>query len=1418
MPANVDPNVYAMSIQMQLDSGDALDTLNEFSDSVTDVEQKVSDAATKAIGSIQNVATSVNDALKDSLKTSESINSTSLDIEKAFSMIGSHLDEMGDPTTEELETLQEAFDVLEDWIKTVEKKNLLHEKEKDMLEEEQDIVKSILGDLGDVAQEIGKSVKAVYAVVGAFSKVMETIAKANDIQEQFVENNYRLYGSMDGIAADVRGLGREYGALEKEAVQAYKALADVRTPREEIDKMTKNLVQMNRVTGVGMQTLAEYTKQLRGVGGTAATTELHLNRMQDMMRKAGLSADQMNKILSNSEASMQELTALFGNREGAEYFQETKVAAAGMAQQLGFNAEAASKQLDLLATDIGTVALMAGRAGMEIPKTAEETEKVFIAASIAASKEYDAIQNSNLSLAEKQARMEALRASYGFHNKQALEASAALGREIERRRAAGEAIGNMQDLYDKVNKSMEENFDATQRFARSWADLKEAVGGIFREFFNLIGIILVPMIKWLTRAANAIAAVIGFFVKLYDAARNLPILGWLIKWGEEIVGLFLAIAFVIVLVVVAFAGLASVGSMITSVWSGAGSMMTGIGNAMVNVANAIGRAIVAVFQAIGNALRALGQAVQPVMVPLIALGFAFLLTGIGAWFFAMAIDQIVQTGWAAIPAFIGLAIGLVILGLVLIWLGGMIQGPIAIGMLILAVVMLAIGAAAWLMGAGLLMAAQAFEMIHDAIGPHSPPMWVALPLVAAGLLLVAAAALLGAPGLLVLAVVLFIVAIAAWMLAPAFVAIVKSMEGLDAEVVMNVGYGLVIGAALFLAAAAIMLVAAALLLPAAAMLAASMAILALAAPLTITVGAQLAIGGALMFVGSVLMLAASIILLPAAVIIFVSGALILMGAIMLMMGLPLIIAAAALMMIAGPALIVGAILFAIGAFFLSGAAATIYENGILVGAGGQALLAGTQAVLAAADLIGDAGGALDDALDALGEAIENLDTDAINTLYQVSILLAMAGMWLMIGSIGLYVGAIILVMAAQVMLGGAESVAQAATLMLPASEQFIQVGFNFMIAGELMYYGAYQIMAATAALFVAVFGLFVLTPILIMVGFELIFGAILIYISGLILMAAADMMIQASTQMVLASSFIMEAAELLWWSGLSLMMAGPMLAYGSLQVIMATWLLIEAAFMLTIAGRWLVPAAMSIWTGMWWLDSALMRFKNTIPVIEKVGAAVFKLAQSLDLMRNAPFDSLQKTARDGLAAIPMLDKFAAQLPSVAERMASATEKFKKPASELAQVLNTLGDAILKFDGVGQNLAAEMESVSNTLDEYSYRLEAASQRIQTAVESKAIPAMASADNAGIEEAVKSEAITQVQVTTDTEGAEAAADEQTEAMFSQVQLLQALDEKLALLVASGPSGEVGEILALLNAYLPEMATRRGGLSSEMNSWMK
>lgn len=1414
----VDPNVYALSIQMQLDSGDAMDTLDQFSTGVSDVEKQVSDAAQSAMTSISDVASTVNNALTDSLKTTQAFSTASLDVEKAFQEIASQLDDMGDLSPEELDTWLEILDVFDDVIKTIDKKNLLHDEELKKIQQEKEAADELSEMFKEVTKGIRESVAAVTAITKAFAALMETIAKASDIQEKFVENNYRMYGSMDGIAVQVRDIGREYGVLEGEAIEAYKALADVRTPRDEIGRMTSNLVQMNRVTGVGMTTLAEYTKQLRGVGATAASTELHLNRMQDMMRKAGLSAEQMNGILGDTEVSMQTLTAMFGSREGAEYFKETQVAAAGMAQALGFSAEAVSTQLNKMATDIDTIALMAGRAGMAIPKTAEETEQVFMKVSELAAKEMQAIQDSNASLAEKNARMEALRESYGFHNQAALEASAAIGKEIERRRAAGEAIGDMNDLYESVTKSMEENYNATQRFARSWEDLKEATNGIFKEFWNLIGLVLTPMIKWLTRLANAVAWVVSWFTWLYDVARKLPVLGWIIQWGEELVGLIFAIVFVFVLLAAATGGLTTAFSGLAAAFSSGGGIISRVGTAIQNTARIMGNVVVEIFRAIGRGLQALGRAVQPVMLPLLALGAALMMAGLGAYFFASGVMMMASLPIGEMAARLFILVAAMITMIVAIAIVASVASPAVPVMYALGGALALIGLAALMMGAGLYLAAAAFQMIVDAIGPQSPPLWVKLPLVALGIMMVAAAAWFGVVPLMILAAAFLIAAVGAWVLAHAFVVIAGVIDQISSDKLIDIGYGVMIGGALFMAGAAMLLVGAGLLIAAAVLTAIAMAYLAPAAALMIPVGMQLLIGGALLFVASIQMLSAALMMFPASVMLFLSGMFILLGAVMMLTGAALLIPAAALLSAAGIALFAASIMFWFGVGAIFSAAASLMAVGIMVLIGGVGMYVGASMLYASTGILKAAASALKEAFAVLNEAIETMDFEGIARLHYASLLLAMAGIWLYIGGHGLLIGAVLLVWASVVLLLGAEYVSQAAQLMTPASEQFVQVGINFLIAGITMLIGASYILAATGILFASVYAMFFLAPMLTWAGYAMLVGAVLLYVVGLLLSWAGNLMVYASYTMMYAADIMMMAAEYLWWSGLALSLSGPMLAYGSMEVIWATHLLITAAFMLILAGRWLVPAAFAIWTGMWWLDAALSRFKNTIPVIEKVAAAVALLADSLQIMKDAPFYSLQNTARDGLAAIPMLNKFANQLPSVAERMASATEKFKKPASELAQVLNTLGDAILKFDGVGQGLAAEMESVSNTLDEYSFRLEAASQRIQTAVDQKAVPAMTAADNAGIDQAIRSEAITQVQVTTDTEGAEKATDEAAEASLSQLQVLNALNEKLGLMVGEGRANSIEEILSLLTAYLPEMANRRGGLSSEMNSWNK
>jgi len=1434
----IDPNVYALSIQMALDSREAFSTLDQFGQSATDVEQQVSGAAQSALGSITDVAAGLDSSLNAAAASAVTVNSISSDINSTSQAIASSFGEMNDVSEDQLGTLREALKILEEHADLREKglddilnekegasdilsgiedisdairtKNILHREELGLVEDEVGSVRDLGSAFDDVAKAVGASLSVVRFLGRAFERIANTIAAATEIQEQFVENNYRAYGSMEGLAQQTRQLAADQGILESESVAAYKALADVRTPREEIGKYAKQIVMLNRVTGVSIDTLAEYSRRLRAAGGDAGSAELAFNKIQESMRKFGLSAAAMNNILGDSTVSVADLKAMFGDT-GVEKFTELQVQMGGFAESVGYNAEVARAQMNLLATDMVASYKLADAAGMDAINSVEDMQRAMVEAGDAASKEFNRIQNSGMDSAEKQKELQAVSKSMGFASTEAMMLSIEMDK-LRDQMGGGNVPFN--DIMKQAQKNLEDSFTATQRFNRVLEDLYENVGLIFKNFASLIGIVLVPMLKWMARLAGAIATVIGWITSFYDWLRNLWIIGDIIQLGEEFLGLLGAIIISIVAVGSAFAGLAGAGAALTSMFSAMGSMAASIGGIISSVAQSVGTVIAQLLTSIGQGLGALGKSVQPVMLPLLALGAALMMAGVGAYFFAKGVGELLQFGWGQMAGGILMMVAAVgLLGLVLVGLAYLAM-PVIPALLAIGAAVLMIGAAAWLMGAGLKMAAEAFELIHDAIGPHSPAMWVALPMVAAGLLLVSAAALIGAPGLLILGAALFVVALAAWALAPAFASIVEAIGSFDSGTIIDVGRGMVIGSSLMLVASGILLAAAIAFVPASFAMLAGMYALAIAAPLSIAVGGMLTLGGTLLLGGATSMQAAANMLAPAASSLLESSQMILSSASMLMAGVPMITVAAGLMLVAGPALVAGAAMFAVGAFFLSSAANTIYNNGVKVGEGGAALLAGTQAIMRAANLIGQAGGALDDALERLSEAIQKLDTNSINALYNASVTLALAGVWLTAGSTGLLIGAIILVSASNILWGGAEVISASANMLNTAGLLFVAVGQNFISAGTLILAGAVRLAIGVGALLFAVIGAFALSPAIIQMAFALIFGSSLLLSAGVILNSAVLLLTLASVSMISSTRFIIESANRLYYSGGALMAAGPLLASGSASVTWASFLLIEAALMLTKAGIWLVPASMAIYTGMWWLETSLDKFRKSIPTIEKIGNAVSKIAHAFQVMKDAPFNSMKEAAETGILAIPQMEKFAKRLPAVAESMKSATEKLAGPANELAQILNNLGDAILKFDGVGQSLSAEMESVSNTLDKYSFRLEAASQRIQTAVETKAVPAMAAASDAGIDEVIKSEAITQIQVANDT-GAEIEETADTVLLATIAKELHDLNSKVEGISGSGES-EMASIAELLQQYLPVLADKQQGLESEMNQW--
>jgi hypothetical protein len=263
--------------------------------------------------------------------------------------------------------------------------------------------------------------------------------------------------------------------------------------------------------------------------------------------------------------------------------------------------------------------------------------------------------------------------------------------------------------------------------------------------------------------------------------------------------------------------------------------------------------------------------------------------------------------------------------------------------------------------------------------------------------------------------------------------------------------------------------------------------------------------------------------------------------------------------------------------------------------------------------------------------------------------------------------------------------------------------------------------------------------------------------------------------------------------------------------------MIDSAVMLMIAGNMMKPAAWAIYGGLMVLEFAVSRFSKTIDQVEKAGAAMSLLADSFQTLNNTPSKGLREMADEALGAIPNIEKLGSDLTVAASKLDEGVRAFQGPAERLNAILKELTETITAF-GQGLNLTDDVGKLADMLDNYANLLENASSRIETAVVTKAMPAIRAAGEAGIEETVRSEAITTVQVMDKTDGeAREARDESTKILVKVSETLVAIDEKLGEMTAGG-KGELSEIVAILQAYLPGMNKGDQGLGSELNSWAR
>lgn len=935
----VDPNIYALQIQLALDAASAFQTLSDFGDKVVDIETQITNAGKKAVGSVQGTIDGISSSLGKAtgqLKTMGKTGNKQLDFWQEVYDQNKELEKFGESEIDRVDELLGQFDKIQ---KALTKKNQKHEDELDFVTSEIPLLGEIGKGLSGNSDKVAESAVNTYNLYDAMRQILGILTEIDSETENFVTTNYRAYGSQQDLVQATRELSAESGIMRDKALEAYKVLGNLRVPKDELRQYAKVVSMATRFTGVGIPILANYAQGMRQIGQNAAQLERHITFTAEVMRKFGLGTDDASKALGQTSLSARELESIFRGTDQADKFNKLRLVVAGLGKQAGYTAEQAEELMAVFQDPI-LLSRFEDQAGMAI-NSVEDLTKAMVTGGKSISDQWDeidrAVESGAMNVQESKQQYQQLADVYFGGSTAARDMAIAV---YKQNKALGLNLENTTDLEKAVGMAMDmikQKAEADATLTMQLMLLKDRVVSLISYALQPLADVLKEAIKYLNWMLDGIIWLGNEIYKYY------VILKTAFPWVEKFVTYLKYGAAAVIALGVALVSLGVIFGLIPG------------------VIRFVSMGIVGLFKAIGDGLLALGNAVKSVMVPLIALGAAFMLTGIGAYFFAESVKIIAELGWSAVPAMFGMILAIGVLGLVLVGLSALIQGPVAIGMVILAGTFLAIGAAAMMSGYGMKMFAEGLVNIYE----NALPMLAYLPALAGGLVLLGAAALIAAPGLLAMAVAAWLLAPAAVLLGGGLLMLSTAIKSLDYDSVTGAAWALATASAIFMAAAVVLLPASVMLVAAGVLLGVASAALLVVSFGVVAAGIALGVGAAAMLVSSGIMLTAGLALVAASSMILASGVMLGIGGGLILAGAVAFGAGVALLVVASAGAWAASVALASAALFLTPAVAAISTVGLLLQVSGTALKDGASnlvsavaRIAAAADLMNTASGSI----------------------------------------------------------------------------------------------------------------------------------------------------------------------------------------------------------------------------------------------------------------------------------------------------------------------------------------------------------------------------------------------------------------------------------------------------------------------------
>jgi len=703
----VDPNVYNLQVSLALETMQADQSLDQFGESLSELEDQISSSAQRAFGSIEKVISNMNVGLKD-ISSYATMGLDNMEAElKNMKKRAKFTDDLEDFLKVEVTHFDEMLEHLDKMIRFLKEKNELHESEGDMVGRESEQMEQLAERSNRNKKNVKDTEVSFREMARNAQRVIQALVDSDKAAERFHTTNWRAYGTQQLLAQEVRGLAMEYGILQSEAEEAMVVMGTMKVPRDQLVAYTKAVAEAVRYTGMSTQALGLYGRSLRQVSMDHVGFEKHMKNMAALMKAYKVDAETLHKAIQTT-LSPATIDRMWGSGAAARY-DKMKVAFAGLTEMAGRQADEFLDIVKAYEDPINQKRLEAF-SGVMIRNEGDMAKALDSAASQATAmvEKMQRVRDAGGDTATELQILNSMAKSFGLPGgAQSLETLVALQKEAKK---FGSGLGDLTNIVDKYNEMMADpTSEANRTLARQWDLLWTKIqSGIHYAWQPLRDAMMEVLL-----VVNTGLIKLGQWIKEFsawwaDIEKTSAFWGPVLKGIRTLYGYLGVLGLAFLAVGGAIAGFSIVTGGLVKVFQGAHAVIKLVSDAIITLAETIVKVVVVVFKGIADSLKYVLDAIKGNIGPLFALAGALVIVAAAAWVFAQAIAVLKDVDPTVIAvAAIALAGGLIALiaALAIVAAIGSVAWPI----------LLAIGAAVLLAAAAMWVGAYAFKIFVEAM-------------------------------------------------------------------------------------------------------------------------------------------------------------------------------------------------------------------------------------------------------------------------------------------------------------------------------------------------------------------------------------------------------------------------------------------------------------------------------------------------------------------------------------------------------------------------------------------------------------------------------------------------------------------------------------------------------------------------------